>query len=163
MALVCRLAVHYPDAVIAGILNRQQRTTAYGHRSDILGDCDVHHMLWASRLRQHCRFASKNLSAFFSAIVRNLVASTDVATVNSAIGMGMRLKAPGMAEVAESQPLRRLMRCLDFMIRELVAKLVVARLIKGLRRVGRRPPRRQHLEQSHVPPRLPFNDRAAGD
>jgi predicted DNA-binding transcriptional regulator AlpA len=31
-ALVRRLAVHYPDAVIAGILNRQQRTTAYGHR-----------------------------------------------------------------------------------------------------------------------------------
>src|SRR6516164_9839305 len=31
VALVRRLAVHYPDAVIAGILNRQQRTTAYGH------------------------------------------------------------------------------------------------------------------------------------
>jgi excisionase family DNA binding protein len=32
VTLVRRLAVHYPDAVIAGILNRQQRTTAYGHR-----------------------------------------------------------------------------------------------------------------------------------
>ncbi|HEY2533845.1 MAG TPA: recombinase family protein [Xanthobacteraceae bacterium] len=32
VALVRRLAVHYPDDVIAGILNRQQRTTAYGHR-----------------------------------------------------------------------------------------------------------------------------------
>jgi hypothetical protein len=32
VALVRRLAVHYPDAVIAGILNRQGRTTAYGHR-----------------------------------------------------------------------------------------------------------------------------------
>jgi DNA invertase Pin-like site-specific DNA recombinase/predicted DNA-binding transcriptional regulator AlpA len=32
VALVRRLAVHYPDAVIAGILNRQHRTTAYGHR-----------------------------------------------------------------------------------------------------------------------------------
>jgi predicted DNA-binding transcriptional regulator AlpA/sugar-specific transcriptional regulator TrmB len=32
VALVRRLAVHYPDAVIAGVLNRQQRTTAYGHR-----------------------------------------------------------------------------------------------------------------------------------
>jgi DNA invertase Pin-like site-specific DNA recombinase/predicted DNA-binding transcriptional regulator AlpA len=32
VALVRRLAVHHPDAVIAGILNRQQRTTAYGHR-----------------------------------------------------------------------------------------------------------------------------------
>src|SRR5262249_37381482 len=32
VALVRRLAVHYPDAVIAGILNRQGRTTAHGHR-----------------------------------------------------------------------------------------------------------------------------------
>jgi hypothetical protein len=32
VALVRRLAVHYPDAVIASILNRQQRTTAYGYR-----------------------------------------------------------------------------------------------------------------------------------
>ena len=32
VALVRRLAAHYPDAVIAGILNRQERTTAYGHR-----------------------------------------------------------------------------------------------------------------------------------
>ncbi len=34
IALVRRLAVHYSDAVIAGILNRQARTTAYGHRFD---------------------------------------------------------------------------------------------------------------------------------
>jgi len=32
VTLVRRLAAHYPDAVIAGILNRQERTTAYGHR-----------------------------------------------------------------------------------------------------------------------------------
>ncbi len=32
VALVRRLAAHYPDAVIAGILNRQERKTAYGHR-----------------------------------------------------------------------------------------------------------------------------------
>jgi DNA invertase Pin-like site-specific DNA recombinase len=32
VALVRRLVAHYPDAVIAGILNRQERTTAYGHR-----------------------------------------------------------------------------------------------------------------------------------
>jgi predicted DNA-binding transcriptional regulator AlpA len=32
IALVRRLAVHYPDSVIAGILNKQGRTTAYGHR-----------------------------------------------------------------------------------------------------------------------------------
>jgi len=30
MALIRRLAVHYPDAIIAGVLNRQQRTTATG-------------------------------------------------------------------------------------------------------------------------------------
>ena len=34
IALVRRLAAHYPDTVIAGILNRQGRTTAYGHRFD---------------------------------------------------------------------------------------------------------------------------------
>src|SRR5262244_3042829 len=32
IALLRRLAVHYPDGVIAGILNRQERATAYGHR-----------------------------------------------------------------------------------------------------------------------------------
>jgi DNA invertase Pin-like site-specific DNA recombinase/predicted DNA-binding transcriptional regulator AlpA/uncharacterized protein YndB with AHSA1/START domain len=32
IALVRRLAALYPDAMIAGILNRQGRTTAYGHR-----------------------------------------------------------------------------------------------------------------------------------
>jgi DNA invertase Pin-like site-specific DNA recombinase len=32
IALLRRLAVHYPDSVIAGILNRQGRTTVYGHR-----------------------------------------------------------------------------------------------------------------------------------
>lgn len=30
--LVRRLALHYPDAMIAGILNRQGKSTAYGHR-----------------------------------------------------------------------------------------------------------------------------------
>lgn len=32
VALVRRLAAHYSDAVIAGILNRQGRTSAHGHR-----------------------------------------------------------------------------------------------------------------------------------
>jgi DNA invertase Pin-like site-specific DNA recombinase/predicted DNA-binding transcriptional regulator AlpA len=32
VALLRRLAMHYSDAVIAGILNRQERRTAYGHR-----------------------------------------------------------------------------------------------------------------------------------
>jgi len=34
IALVRRLAAYYPDTVIAGILNRQGRTSAYGHRFD---------------------------------------------------------------------------------------------------------------------------------
>ena len=34
IALVRRLATHYPDAVIAGILNKQGRRTAYGNRFD---------------------------------------------------------------------------------------------------------------------------------
>ncbi|TWI16614.1 hypothetical protein IQ26_07680, partial [Mesorhizobium tianshanense] len=34
LALLRRLTPHYPDAVIAGILNRQGRRTAYGHRFD---------------------------------------------------------------------------------------------------------------------------------
>ncbi|CDX25048.1 conserved hypothetical protein [Mesorhizobium plurifarium] len=34
LALLRRLAPHYPDAVIAGILNHQGRRTAYGHRFD---------------------------------------------------------------------------------------------------------------------------------
>jgi predicted DNA-binding transcriptional regulator AlpA len=35
IALVRRLARHYPDDVIAGILNRQERRTAYGHRFEV--------------------------------------------------------------------------------------------------------------------------------
>src|SRR5262244_1842869 len=35
IALVRRLAAHYPDAMIAGILNRQGRKTAYGHRFQV--------------------------------------------------------------------------------------------------------------------------------
>ena len=34
IALVRRLAAHYPDPIIAGVLNRQGRTSAYGHRFD---------------------------------------------------------------------------------------------------------------------------------
>src|SRR5204863_5461943 len=32
ITLLRRLAAHYTDGVIAGILNRQERATAYGHR-----------------------------------------------------------------------------------------------------------------------------------
>ena len=35
VALLRRLAAHYPDAVIAGVLNRQGRTTAYGATSSV--------------------------------------------------------------------------------------------------------------------------------
>jgi len=44
IALVRRLAVHYPDAVIAGILNRQERRTAYGHRftANLVGNLRRH-------------------------------------------------------------------------------------------------------------------------
>ena len=44
IALVRRLAIHYPDAVIAGILNRQERKTAYGHRftANLVGNLRRH-------------------------------------------------------------------------------------------------------------------------
>ena len=44
IALVRRLAVHYPDAVIAGILNRQDRKSAYGHRftANLVGNLRRH-------------------------------------------------------------------------------------------------------------------------
>jgi DNA invertase Pin-like site-specific DNA recombinase/sugar-specific transcriptional regulator TrmB len=44
IALVRRLAAHYPDAVIAGILNRQERRTAYGHRftANLVGNLRRH-------------------------------------------------------------------------------------------------------------------------
>ena len=44
IALVRRLAVHYPDAVIAGILNRQERRSPYGHRftANLVGNLRRH-------------------------------------------------------------------------------------------------------------------------
>jgi DNA invertase Pin-like site-specific DNA recombinase len=44
IALVRRLAAHYPDAIIAGILNRQERRTAYGHRftANLVGNLRRH-------------------------------------------------------------------------------------------------------------------------
>lgn len=44
IALVRRLAEHYPDATIAGILNRQERKTAYGHRftANLVGNLRRH-------------------------------------------------------------------------------------------------------------------------
>jgi predicted DNA-binding transcriptional regulator AlpA len=44
IALVRRLAAHYPDAVIAGILNRQHRKSAYGRRftANLVGNLRRH-------------------------------------------------------------------------------------------------------------------------
>ncbi len=44
IALLRRLAAHYSDAVIAGILNRQERRTAYGHRftANLVGNLRRH-------------------------------------------------------------------------------------------------------------------------
>jgi DNA invertase Pin-like site-specific DNA recombinase len=44
IALLGRLTAHYPDAVIAGILNRQERSTAYGHRftANLVGNLRRH-------------------------------------------------------------------------------------------------------------------------
>ena len=44
IALVRRLAAHYPDAVIAGILNRQDRKSAYGRRftANLVGNLRRH-------------------------------------------------------------------------------------------------------------------------
>ncbi len=45
MSLLCRLAAHYPDDTIAGILNRQGRKTAYGERftAQQVGSLRRHH------------------------------------------------------------------------------------------------------------------------
>ena len=53
IALVRRLATHYPDAVIAGILNRQGRKTAYGHRFQI------HHVAGLRRQWKIPRYEAK--------------------------------------------------------------------------------------------------------
>lgn len=44
ISLVCRLAEHYPDPTIAGILNRQGRTSAQGHRfnANLVGNLRRH-------------------------------------------------------------------------------------------------------------------------
>jgi uncharacterized protein YndB with AHSA1/START domain len=53
IALVRRLAAHYPDAVIAGILNRQGRKSAYGYRftAIIVGNLRRHWSIPVSNVR----------------------------------------------------------------------------------------------------------------
>ena len=53
IALVRRLASHYPDAVIAGILSRQGRKTVYGHRFQ------VHHVAGLRRQWKIPRYERK--------------------------------------------------------------------------------------------------------
>src|SRR5262249_19409109 len=75
VALMRRLAVHYPDAVIAGILNRQQRRTAYGHRFT------AHHV---GSLRRHWNIARYEPPATPPegevVTIKQLAATLDVAT-----------------------------------------------------------------------------------
>jgi DNA invertase Pin-like site-specific DNA recombinase len=75
VALMRRLAVHYPDAVIAGILNRQQRRTAYGHRFT------AHHV---GGLRRHWNIARYEPPATPPegevVTIKQLAATLDVAT-----------------------------------------------------------------------------------
>ncbi|HXN09206.1 MAG TPA: recombinase family protein [Candidatus Acidoferrales bacterium] len=75
VGLMRRLAIHYPDAVIAGILNRQQRTTAYGHRFT------AHHV---GSLRRHWNIARYEPPATPPegevVTIKQLAATLDVAT-----------------------------------------------------------------------------------
>jgi predicted DNA-binding transcriptional regulator AlpA len=57
VALVRRLAAHYPDAVIAGILSRQGRKTAYGH------PFQVHHVAGLRRQWKIPRYEPKAKSS----------------------------------------------------------------------------------------------------
>ena len=57
IALVRRLATHYPDGVIAGILNRQRHKTAYGHRFQ------AHHVAGLRRQWKIPRYEQKTESS----------------------------------------------------------------------------------------------------
>jgi DNA invertase Pin-like site-specific DNA recombinase len=57
IALVRRLAAHYPDGVVAGILNRQGRKTAYGHRFQ------AHHVAGLRRQWKIPRYEAKATSS----------------------------------------------------------------------------------------------------
>ena len=57
IALVRRLATHYPDGVIAGILNRQRHKTAYGHRFQ------AHHVAGLRRQWKISRYEQKTESS----------------------------------------------------------------------------------------------------
>src|SRR5262245_24037394 len=57
IAPVRRLATHYPDGVVAGILNRQGRKTAYGHRFQ------AHHVAGLRRQWKISRYEPKARSS----------------------------------------------------------------------------------------------------
>ena len=64
VAFVHRLAVHYPDAVMAGILNRQGRTTARGLRFTVnhVGNVRRPHEAHRGRVRSSSPMASASAS-----------------------------------------------------------------------------------------------------
>jgi len=75
IALVRRLAAHYPDAVIAGILSRQGRKTAYGHRFQ------VHHVAGLRRQWKIPRYERKAESSEGELLtVKKAAAALGVAT-----------------------------------------------------------------------------------
>jgi len=75
IALVRRLAAHYPDAMIAGILSRQGRKTAYGHRFQ------VHHVAGLRRQWKIPRYERKAESSEGELLtVKKAAAALGVAT-----------------------------------------------------------------------------------
>jgi DNA invertase Pin-like site-specific DNA recombinase len=75
IALVRRLATHYPDGVIAGILSRQGRKTAYGH------PFQVHHVAGLRRQWKIPRYAPKTESSEGELLtVKKAAAALGVAT-----------------------------------------------------------------------------------
>jgi hypothetical protein len=74
IALVRRLAAHYPDAVIAGILNRQDRKSAYDHRftANLVGN-----------LRRHCQILRPRRAVQALALTRPSVSPSAFATASA--------------------------------------------------------------------------------
>jgi hypothetical protein len=75
IALVRRLATHYPDGAIAGILSRQGRKTAYGH------PFQVHHVAGLRRQWKIPRYEPKTESSEGELLtVKKAAATLGVAT-----------------------------------------------------------------------------------
>jgi len=95
IALLRRLAVHYPDGVIAGILNRQERATAYGHRftAGRVGNLRRH---WGVPCFEPMAYAPEDelLTIKKAAVVLGVVPSTIHRLLNDGIIAGEQL-TPG--------------------------------------------------------------------